>query len=76
MTKQQLAALLDRVAPLSESAQDEVAGSVAAIEAKYAGVYRLSDEERAGIERGLASVREGRLVHEGEIAAFWKRHGV
>jgi predicted transcriptional regulator len=76
MTKQQLAALLERVASLPDDAQDEVAASLAAIEAKYTGVYRVSDDERAGIERGLASLREGRLVDEDDMAAFWKRHGV
>jgi hypothetical protein len=76
MTKQQLAALFDRVASLPEDAQDEVAASLAAIEAKYTGVYCVSDDERAGIERGLASVREGRLVAEDDMAAFWRRRGV
>ena len=76
MTKQQLAALLERVASLPDDAQDEVAASLAAIEAKYTGLFRVSDNERAGIERGLASLRKGRLVDEDDMAAFWKRHGV
>jgi predicted transcriptional regulator len=76
MTKKQLAALLDRVASLPDEAQDELATSLAAIEAKYTGAYRVSEDERAGIERGLASLREGRLVEENVMAAFWKHHGV
>ena len=76
MTIADIAALLERVASLPEEAQDEIVASVAAIEAKYAGEYQVSDEERAAVERGLTSVREGRLVSEEDMAAFWSRQGV
>lgn len=76
MTIEDIAALLERVASLPDEAQDEVVASLTAIEAKYAGVYRVSDEERAAIERGLTSMREGRLVSEENMAAFWTRRGV
>jgi predicted transcriptional regulator len=76
MGKDEMAWLIERIAALPEEAQAELAESVAEIESKYAGVYRLNEDERAGIERGLRDFREGRLVSEEEMAAFWKRHGV
>jgi hypothetical protein len=76
MGKDEIAGLIERVAALPAKAKAELADSLAEIEARYAGVYRLSDEERAGIERGLRDLREGRLPSDEEMAAFWKRHGV
>jgi hypothetical protein len=76
MTVEDIAALLERVASLPEAAQDEFVASLAAIEAKYGRVYWVSGEERVALERGLASVRERRLVSEDDMAAFWSRHGV
>jgi predicted transcriptional regulator len=76
MGKDDIAWLVDRVAALPEEAQAELLASLEALEAKYVGVYHLNDEERAGIERGLRDLREGRLVSDEDMAAFWKRHGV
>jgi predicted transcriptional regulator len=76
MGKDEIAWLVERVAALPEEAQAELIDSLAEIESKYAGVYRLNDEERAGVQRGLADLREGRLVSDEEMEAFWKRHGV
>ena len=76
MGKDEIAGLLERVAALPDEAKAELADSLAEIEARYAGVYRLSGEARAGIERGLGDLREGRLLGDEEMAAFWKRHGV
>jgi hypothetical protein len=76
MGKDDIAGLIERVAALPEEAQAELADSLAEIEARYAGIYRLNDDERAGIERGLRDLREGRLLSEEDMAAFWKRHGV
>ncbi len=43
------------------------------IESKRGVVYRLSDDERRGIERGLRDMREGRFASEEEIAAVFQR---
>ena len=40
------------------------------------GVYRLSAEERADIEEGLAEVRRGEFASDSEVAAVFQRHGV
>jgi hypothetical protein len=74
MTKQGLEILLERVSTWPEEAQDEFVKSVADIESKHLGVYRLSDEERDAVRRGLADMREGRLATDAEVAAVFNRY--
>ncbi|MEA2886066.1 MAG: hypothetical protein QOD11_426 [Bradyrhizobium sp.] len=74
MTKQGLEILLERVSTWPEEAQDEFVKSVADIESKHLGVYRLSDEERDAVRRGLADMREGRLASDAEVAAVFSRY--
>lgn len=71
-----LETLLDIVSSWPEAAQDELMKSVAEINARHAGVYRLSDNERAAIESALAAVERGEIATDEEVAAVFKRHGV
>jgi hypothetical protein len=73
MTRQGPEILLERVSTWPEEAQDEFVKSVADIENKHLGVYRLSDEERGAVRRGLADMREGRLASDAEVAAVFSR---
>jgi hypothetical protein len=41
--------------------------------AKHRGLYRLSDEERAGIERGLRVLRERRFACDERMAEVFRR---
>jgi len=66
--------LLERVSTWPEEAQDEFVRSVADIESKHLGVYRLSDEERDAVRRGLADMREGKLASDAEVAAVFNRY--
>jgi predicted transcriptional regulator len=76
-TTKSLEALVERAASLPEEAQEELVDAMAqaidTIEAKHAGVYRLSDDERRGIERGLAAMRAGRFASEEQIAAIFRK---
>jgi predicted transcriptional regulator len=74
MTRQGLEILLERVSTWPEEAQDEFVKSVANIESKHLGVYRLSDEERDAVRRGLADMREGRLASDAEVAEVFNRY--
>jgi hypothetical protein len=74
MTRQGLEILLERVSTWPEEAQDEFIRSVADIESKHLGVYRLSDEERDAVRRGLADMREGKLASDAEVAAVFNRY--
>ena len=66
--------MLERVSTWPEEAQDEFVKSVADIESKHLGVYRLSDEERDAVRRGLADMREGKLASDVEVAAVFNRY--
>ncbi|HEV7600202.1 MAG TPA: hypothetical protein VGO49_08070 [Bradyrhizobium sp.] len=66
--------MLERVSTWPEEAQGEFVKSVADIESKHLGVYRLSDEERDAVRRGLADMREGRLASDAEVAAVFNRY--
>ena len=66
--------MLDRVSTWPEEAQAEFVRSVASIESKHLGTYRLSDTERAAVRRGLAEMREGKLASDEAVAAVFNRY--
>jgi hypothetical protein len=74
MTRRGLEILLERVLTWPEEAQDELVRSVADIESRNFGPYRLSDEERGAVRRGLAEMREGRLASDDAVAAAFDRY--
>jgi predicted transcriptional regulator len=53
--------------------QEELAQYAREIRGRRTGVYELSEEERAGIERGLADMRAGRFATDEQIAAIFQR---
>jgi hypothetical protein len=74
MTKQGLEILLERVSTWPEEAQEEFVRSMANIENKHLGVYRLTDEERIAVRRGLQEMREGSLASDDKVAAVFARY--
>jgi hypothetical protein len=74
MTRQGLEILLERVSTWPEEAQEELVRSVASIESKHLGLYRLSDAERKAVRRGLAEMREGKLASDGAVEAVFNRY--
>ncbi len=76
MTKHSLEILLERIASWPDEAQDEFVKSLADIERRHAGVYKLSDDERAAVRRGLADMRAGRLASDEAVTALFSRYGV
>lgn len=71
-----LETVLDRVSTWPEEAQEELIDHILAIEAKRSGIYRLSDDERAGVRKGLEAADRGEFVSDEDMAAFFKRHGL
>ena len=71
-----LETLLELVSAWPEAAQEELMKSIAEIEARHSGVYRLSDDEKAAIEQALAAVDRGEIATDEEMAELFKRHGV
>jgi predicted transcriptional regulator len=74
MTREGLAFLLERVSTWPEEAQDELLKSMADIESRYDVVYRLTDEEREAVQRGLADMRAGRFATDEAVAALFSRY--
>jgi hypothetical protein len=70
-------ALLERAASLPEEAQEEfvdaVAQAIDTIEARHVGVYRLNEDERRGIDRGLQGMRDGRFATDEQVAAVFRK---
>jgi predicted transcriptional regulator len=73
MDKEEIADLIERVASLSDEAQAELVEAISNIETKYMGVYRLSDDERAAVERGLEEMRHGKFASEEEVEEVFSR---
>ena len=71
-----LESLLELVSTWPEEAQAELMKSIAEIESRRSGIYRLSDDERAAIEEALAGIDRGEIATDEEMAALFKRHGV
>ena len=69
-----LDALMERAASWPEEAQAELVRFMIDTEAKHFGVYRLSDEEREAIRRGLEDVEQGRYASDQDVAALFDRY--
>jgi len=69
-----LETLMERAASWPEEAQAELMRFMIDTEAKHFGVYRLSEEEREAIRRGLEDVEQGRYASVGEIAELFSRY--
>ncbi len=69
-----LETLLERVSALPEDAQEELLDHVALIEARQSGVYKLTDDERAAVRRGLEEMRQGKFATDEEVEAVFSRY--
>ena len=65
--------ILRRIDTWPAEDQEELVEAAMEIEARRVGVYRLSDDERSAIERGLADMREGRFATDEAIAAIFSK---
>jgi predicted transcriptional regulator len=75
MTKHSLEILIERIASWPDEAQEEFVKSLADIERRHKGIYRLNDEERAAVRQGLADLKAGRLASDDAVAAVFSRYG-
>jgi hypothetical protein len=67
--------LLERIAALPDELLGDVEESVDEIERWRGDVFRLTDEERAAVRKGMAAARRGEFATDEELAAFYRRHG-
>jgi hypothetical protein len=73
MTREQVKEIVDRVLSWPEEDQEEFAQVAREIEARRTGVYRLTDDEREAIERGLADMRQREFASDDDIAAIFRK---
>jgi hypothetical protein len=73
MAAKRLEDVLKRVESWPEEVQEELAEIALEIDAELGGVYRLSEGEREGVERGLTAMREGRFASDERIAAIFQK---
>jgi predicted transcriptional regulator len=67
--------LLERIATLPDELLVEVEESVEEIERWRGDIFRLTDEERTSVRKGMAAAQRGEFVSDEELAAFYRRHG-
>jgi hypothetical protein len=73
MTKEQIEAVFERVRTWPEDWQADAISMLLALEKDYEDPYVPTDEERAGIEAGLAQAERGEFASDEEIAAVFRR---
>lgn len=66
--------IADRIANWPDEAIAELLKAVLDIEIKHFGVYRLSDDERAAVRRGLAQAERGEFASDEEVATLFNRY--
>jgi predicted transcriptional regulator len=66
--------ILEQVESWPEEDQEELAEYAREIEARRTGVYRMSDDERDAVRRGLAQADRGEFVPDEVVAEADKRH--
>jgi len=76
MTKEQITAVLESVRSWPEEDQEELAEYAREIQARRTGVYVMSAEERAAVQKGLAEADRGEFVPDDVVAEADKRHGL
>jgi predicted transcriptional regulator len=67
--------LFERIAALPDELLDEIAQSIDEIERWRGDAFRLTEEERAAVRKGMEAARRGEFVTDEELAAFYRRHG-
>ena len=76
MTREQIAAVLDRVRTWPEERQAYAAELLVLLEAQTQSAIPVSDDEWNAIQEGNAQAERGEFVSDEDMAAFYKRHGL
>lgn len=75
MTSTDVASFIDSLSTWPRDDLDELIEIAHAIEARRAGMYEMTVDERAAVEEGLAQARRGDFVSDQEMDAVWARLG-
>ncbi len=66
--------ILERADSWPEEDQEELAEAAREIEARRTGVYRLSDDERTAVRKGMDAARRGEFAPDDEMDEFYRLH--
>ena len=66
--------LLEHAETWPREDQDELAEYACEIEARRTGIYAMSDDERAAVDKGLAEADQGKFVSDEVVAEADKHH--
>lgn len=66
--------LLKQVETWPEADQEELMAVAREIESRRTGVYRLSDDERAAVRKGMDAARRGDFASDDEVEALYRLH--
>ena len=66
--------LFERIAALPDELLDEIEQSIDEIERWRGDVFRLTDEDRVAVRKGMEAARRGEFVTDEELAAFYRRY--
>ena len=73
MVSKALKQILDRIETWPESAQEEAAATLEAIEEELISPAPVSDEDREALERSADDVRHGRFATDAAVAELFGR---
>jgi predicted transcriptional regulator len=65
--------ILERIVDWPEEAKEELMQSIAYIEARHLGVYRLSADERAAVREGLSEAERGEFVPDDDVRDYFAK---
>jgi hypothetical protein len=66
--------MIERTETWPQEAQEEAIATLQAIEAELAEPYKLTEDDRQAIDRGLEDVRLGRIASEEEVSRLFARY--
>jgi len=73
MVTKALKNILDRIETWPETAQDEAAATLQAIEEEFLAPYALTNEDRAALERSAEDVRQSRFATDEAVQKIFGR---
>jgi hypothetical protein len=73
MVTKALKNILDRIETWPDTAQDEAAATLQAIEEEFVAPYTLNDADRAALERSAEDVRQGRFAADEAVQKIFGR---
>ncbi len=76
MTKDQIAAIIERFRAWPEERQAYAAEILLLIEAQDVPPLRVSDDEWEAIQEGNSQAERGEFVSDADMSAFFKRNGL